>query len=40
MWVAVWAFVQDYKFYKAEGGKRRNWYDNAAFKDGVRINWS
>ena len=36
MCVGVWAFVQDYKFYNAEGGKRRQlWTHNNAFRDGA-----
>ena len=34
--VAVWALVQDYKFYNAEGARRKgNWSDNVAFKAGA-----
>ncbi|CAD6589678.1 MAG: hypothetical protein ASARMPRED_004166 [Alectoria sarmentosa] len=32
----VWSIVQDYKFYNAEGGKKRgDWLDNVAFRDGA-----
>ena len=32
----MWSFVQDYKYYKAEGGKRpRRWADNTAFRNGA-----
>lgn len=32
----VWAIVQDWKFYNAEGGKKRgHWAENVAFKDGA-----
>ena len=31
----MWAIVQDYKFYSAEGGKRIRWVENSAFKDGA-----
>ena len=32
----MWSFVQDYKYYNAEGGKRtRRWADNTAFRDGA-----
>ena len=34
--VGVWALVQDYKFYNAEGGGRRgNWNENVAFRAGA-----
>ena len=36
MCVGVWAFVQDYKFYNAEGGKKRQpWAQNNAFRAGA-----
>ena len=35
-YAGVWAFVQDFKFYNAEGGtKRGHWTNNVAFKDGA-----
>lgn len=34
--LAVWSFVQDWKFYSAEGGRKRgHWADNSAFKNGA-----
>lgn len=36
MFIGVWAIVQDWKFYNAEGGKKRgHWAENVAFKDGA-----
>ena len=36
MCVGVWALVQDYKFYNAEGGRRKgHWSDNVAFRAGA-----
>lgn len=32
----VWSIVQDYKFYNAEGGRKRgHWLDNVAFRNGA-----
>ena len=32
----MWALVQDYKFYNAEGGRRKgNWSENVAFREGA-----
>ena len=36
MFAGVWSLCQDYKFYNAEGGKKRgHWANNSAFRDGA-----